>query len=131
MPFLCVEQTQLLMLLPYDDPSHVHSLIHNKNKKKKTQKKQRCHIHQSFRKTTFLSFLMEKTGLPLSKGFDLNIANISIYSDPHKVTYSLVALNGTLSSEEALLQSYTLFPWQQGIISFTFLFFSFTSPHLL
>lgn len=100
------------------------SYIHSQNK--------RCHIHLVFRKRPFLSFLTEKARLPLSDGFDLNVANIGSFSDPRKVTYSLVPLNGTLSGEEALVQSHalTLFPWQRGIISFTFLLFSFTFPHL-
>lgn len=58
-------------------------------------------MFQIFPKSPFLSFITEKTRLSLNDEFDLNIANIGSFTDPHKVTYShtlsslLMALRGS------------------------------------
>lgn len=58
-------------------------------------------MFQIFPKSPFLSFITEKTRPSLHDEFDLNIANIGSFNDPHKVTYShtlsslLMALRGS------------------------------------
>lgn len=108
---LCVEQSQLFTsLYKMIHLLYIHwSILHSFTELK---------VSQHFHEVPFLSFLTEKTCLPLNDEFDLNVANIGSFSDPHKVICSLIPLNGTLSGEEALVSyALALFPWQREIIS--------------